>query len=88
MDETPSTPPAKKSPQIKLTLPTAEPIKNLFSRSPSQSQSPSPSPSASPTHKLLPSTKSTNDIKTTNLQIKCDTLMNTGSATGKHFDLY
>lgn len=88
MDETPSSlPAAEKSPQIKLTMPTAsEPIKNLVSRSLSPSPSSSPLPSPSPTHKrkqLLPSTTMTNDIKEINLQTKCDTSLNVGSATGK-----
>lgn len=75
MDETPLVP-AEKSPQIKLTLPTTEPIKNLFSRS----------PSPSPTQKrkqLLPSTP--NETKASNLQIKCDTQLNVSSATGKSY---
>lgn len=71
MDEASSVP-AEKSPQIKLTLPTTEPIKNLFSRS----------PSPSPTQKrkqLLPQT--TNEAP--NFQTKCDTpSTNVSSATG------
>lgn len=74
MDETPSAP-AEKSPQIKLTLPASEPIKNVFSRS----------ASPSPTQKrkqLLPST--TNETRGSNLQTKCDTPLNVGSATGMY----
>lgn len=90
MDETPSLP-AEKSPQIKLTLPTTEPIKNLFSRSPS------PSPTQKRKQLLPPMTTTTtaasptNDPrKAPNFLTKCDTPLNVGSATGTyhHFSYY
>lgn len=78
MEKTPPTIPAEKSPQIKLTLPATEPIKNLFSRS----------PSSSPTQKrkqFLPPT--TNETKAYNLHTKCDTALNVSSATGMCFEI-
>lgn len=77
---------AEKSPQIKLTLPTSEPIKNLFCRTPSPSSLPSPAqqrkqqPQQQQYLQLSPNVTTT---KSENLKSKCDTSLNAGSATGK-----
>lgn len=79
MDEKPSTP-AEESPQIKLTLPATELIENVLSRSPSPTQK---------RNQLLPTTTTTKtNEKSTNLQTKCDTSLNIGSATGIVFHQY
>lgn len=69
MDETPSVS-TEKSPQIKLTLPASDVIRNV------RSSSPSPSPSERKQNQFFPQNK------LENTKSQCDISMSSGSATG------